>query len=265
MHPPRPVKREEEDVVVVEVKEHIQAEETSSWVGRQVDALFSPVLSFLASGESVSAKEQDKEVQDDGDDNHVVTDEDVAMDSMETTTEDELQQQLAVRETWSYAEEELHHSHSHHTMGDLEESQPSSSSFDDEEFNPYLFIKSLPRYDLVCGKPRICLPPKADGAPPITLVLDLDETLVHCTVDPTPDANLVFPVMFHGMEYQVHVRLRPYLFEFLERVHDQYEVVIFTASQQVYADELLNLIDPGKKKPCCCVFIVSLLSHAHIL
>jgi hypothetical protein len=238
MHPPRPVKREDdEEEDVAEAKE---AEDTSSWVGRQVDALFSPVLSFLGTGE----KEQEKDKEDDAVDNynHVVTDEDVAMDSMETTAEDEQQQLAAVNGTWSYAEEELHHSHSH-CMGDLEE-QPTSS-FDEEEFNPYLFIKSLPRYDLVCGTPRICLPPKAEGAPAITLVLDLDETLVHCTVDPTPDANLVFPVLFHGMEYQVHVRLRPYLFEFLERVHDQYEVVVFTASQKVYADELLNRIDPG--------------------
>jgi hypothetical protein len=217
MHPPRPVVREEE--------EQVHAEETSSWVGRQVDALFSPVLSFLGSKD------------DHKDDVAAVTDEEVAMEekrSMEASLEE---QQLVVKGTWS--EEELHHD-----MSDLED-QPSSS-FDEEEFNPYLFIKSLPRYELVAGAPRICLPPKSEGAPPITLVLDLDETLVHCTVDPIPDANLIFPVMFHGMEYQVHVRLRPYLFEFLERVYDQYEVVVFTASQKVYADELLNRIDPGK-------------------
>jgi hypothetical protein len=35
-----------------------------------------------------------------------------------------------------------------HCMGNLEEQQPSSS-FDKEEFDPYLFIKSLPHYDMV--------------------------------------------------------------------------------------------------------------------
>jgi CTD small phosphatase-like protein 2 len=73
----------------------------------------------------------------------------------------------------------------------------------------------------------------------------LDETLVHCTVEPVEDADLVFPVDFHGMTYQVHVRLRPYLFEFLEKIKGKYEVILFTASQKVYANELLNLIDPG--------------------
>jgi len=68
---------------------------------------------------------------------------------------------------------------------------------------------------------------------------------VHCTVEPVDDADLVFPVVFHGMTYQVHVRLRPHLFDFLEKIHGKFEVIVFTASQQVYADELLNLIDPG--------------------
>jgi len=70
---------------------------------------------------------------------------------------------------------------------------------------------------------------------------------VHCTVEPTPDADMIFPVVFHGTEYKVHVRTRPYLLEFLEAVHSKFEVIVFTASQQVYADELLNRIDPDGK------------------
>ena len=78
--------------------------------------------------------------------------------------------------------------------------------------------------------------------------MDLDETLVHCTVDPVDDADLTFPVEFHGATYQVHVRLRPYLQTFLRKLAQDasYEVIVFTASQKVYANELLNLIDPGK-------------------
>lgn len=46
---------------------------------------------------------------------------------------------------------------------------------------------------------------------------------------------------------QVYVRKRPHLDAFLEAVSELFEVVVFTASQQVYAERLLNMIDPQKK------------------
>ena len=116
-----------------------------------------------------------------------------------------------------------------------------------EEFNPYLFIKQLPSYNQVSIPGKICLPPKSKTEKKVSLVLDLDETLVHCTVDPIDNADMVFPVEFGGVEYQVHVRKRPFLKEFLEAVYDKFEVIVFTASQKVYADELLNRIDPENK------------------
>mmetsp|Transcript_10813 Transcript_10813/g.22279 ORF Transcript_10813/g.22279 Transcript_10813/m.22279 type:complete len:592 (+) Transcript_10813:717-2492(+) len=135
--------------------------------------------------------------------------------------------------------------------------QQEEDEYDDEEeeFNPYLFIKSLPPYAYAIPpgweyRPKR-LPPIDPNAeppvPPICLVLDLDETLVHCTVEPIHNADMVFPVEFNGIEYQVHVRCRPYLRHFLESVHDKFEVVVFTASQQVYADKLLDKIDPEGK------------------
>ena len=100
----------------------------------------------------------------------------------------------------------------------------------EEEFNLYLFIKYLPPYETVVTNPhhKICLPPKDPSDPPISLVLDLDETLVHCTVEPISDADMTFPVVFNGMKYKVHVRLRPFLMDFLEAVHDKFEVIIIT-------------------------------------
>lgn len=125
-----------------------------------------------------------------------------------------------------------------------EQDQQEEEEDDLEEFNPYLFIKHLPPYETVRIPGKICLPPKDKGDDRISLVLDLDETLVHCTVEPIDDPDMVFPVSFGGVEYQVHVRKRPFLKEFLEAVCEKFEVIVFTASQKVYADSLLNRIDP---------------------
>lgn len=228
MHPPRPFHRDEEDAdVVLEGDENA---DSASWVGRKVDALFSPVLSFLS-----AAKDEDAAA---------VTDEDATMEEptkCEKSSDDDTTPTATTLACKDSSEEE---DFEENDLQNLEEDP--SSSFEEEEFNPYLFIKSLPPYRLVESlRPPITLPPKKEGAPKVSLVLDLDETLVHCTVEPTPDADLQFPVVFHGITYQVHVRLRPHLQEFLELIKNKFEVIVFTASQQVYANELLNLIDPG--------------------
>lgn len=120
-----------------------------------------------------------------------------------------------------------------------------NDSDDTQIFNPYQFISCLPAHESVAIKGKICLPPaSASNSKKITLALDLDETLVHCTVEPIPNPDIVFEVQFNDALYQVYVRKRPYLEFFLESVSHLFEIVIFTASQKVYADRLLNYIDP---------------------
>lgn len=60
--------------------------------------------------------------------------------------------------------------------------------------------KTLPKANV---ERPISLPKKSPQRPDITLVLDLDETLVHCSSEPMKGADFVFPVRFRGVIYQV--------------------------------------------------------------
>jgi len=119
--------------------------------------------------------------------------------------------------------------------------------YDCEDFDPYRFIASLP--ELAPRMPRISASQKHDLPAAVTLVLDLDETLVHCSTDAgevkTPD--FIFHVEFQGVVYTVNCKKRPGLDEFLEYIKGRFEVVVFTASQRVYADKLLDILDPTKE------------------
>ncbi|KAF5741162.1 CTD small phosphatase-like protein 2 isoform X1 [Tripterygium wilfordii] len=117
-----------------------------------------------------------------------------------------------------------------------------------DDFDPYLFIRNLP--DLSSVVPtfrRMLLPKQTRSCPPTSLVLDLDETLVHSTLEPCDDADFTFPVNFNLQEHTVYVRCRPHLRDFMDRVSRLFEIIIFTASQSIYAEQLLNVLDPKRK------------------
>ncbi|GFH05570.1 HAD-like domain-containing protein [Haematococcus lacustris] len=79
-----------------------------------------------------------------------------------------------------------------------------------------------------------------------TLVLDLDETLVHSSFKPIPSPDYIIPVEIDGKLVDVYVLKRPWLDHFMEAVGSRFEVVVFTASLSKYADPLLDLMDKHK-------------------
>jgi Dullard-like phosphatase family protein len=133
--------------------------------------------------------------------------------------------------------------HSPQRPHDTHTEDDSVESDDEEEFNPFLFMHGLPPHSTVAIQNKVCLPPSVSQHK-IALVLDLDETLVHCTIDPIPNPDFVFPVTFNDVCYEVYVRKRPYVDYFLQTVSKDFEVIVFTASQKVYANKLLDRLDP---------------------
>ncbi|UMM11713.1 hypothetical protein L5515_000858 [Caenorhabditis briggsae] len=78
------------------------------------------------------------------------------------------------------------------------------------------------------------------------LVIDLDETLVHSSFKPVKNPDFVIPVEIDGVEHQVYVLKRPYVDEFLARVGEHFECILFTASLAKYADPVADLLDKKK-------------------
>eukprot|EP01067_Filipodium_phascolosomae_P000993 Filipodium_phascolosomae@DN1689_c0_g1_i1.p1 len=77
-----------------------------------------------------------------------------------------------------------------------------------------------------------------------TLVLDLDETLVHSSFRPVADASIIVTVEIEGKYHDIFVLKRPGVDIFLKEASRWYEIVIFTASLAKYADPLMDQLDP---------------------
>ncbi|GAA6022688.1 hypothetical protein JCM10207_008583 [Rhodosporidiobolus poonsookiae] len=101
--------------------------------------------------------------------------------------------------------------------------------------------------------PRPLAPPKLT---PKTLVLDLDETLIHSTSRPYRASGLkggrgrglrtkVVEVVLDGRSTVYTVYKRPWVDFFLRKVSSWYTVIIFTASLPEYADPVIDWLDGG--------------------
>ena len=127
--------------------------------------------------------------------------------------------------------------HRHHS------SEPKEQTSDDYDKENIDFQILSPQPHKTCYLPRIQRDRDSNKK---TLILDLDETLVHSTFDRCQDSDLVLPVNFEGNDSNIYVKIRPGAINFLQRIHKYYEVVIFTASVANYADPLIDMLDVDK-------------------
>lgn len=111
----------------------------------------------------------------------------------------------------------------------LEIFQNSKGKEEEKEYESNIYQQLKPRKPNFVVQPytsKIALPPKTSPKE-YSLVLDLDETLIHCK----------------RKNNKGRILLRPYVKEFLEDMEKFFEIIIFTAADKVYADWVLDRLD----------------------
>jgi len=168
-------------------------------------------------------------------------------------------------ESFLVEDAEPDHSCADDITDEFDEEESEDDEEEDQSFDPYVFMGRLQRF--VDAMPKFMrsayfvypvvvplLDPVNTVNPKPTLVLDLDETLVHCSVEPVASPDFIFPVSYDGNEFRVHAYKRPHLRSFLKRVSEMFEVVLFTASLPQYAEALVRVLDPTQEIFSYCLF-----------
>ncbi|KAK8485686.1 hypothetical protein V6N11_063940 [Hibiscus sabdariffa] len=127
--------------------------------------------------------------------------------------------------------------------------KPITASFDDVKHDPKLEYETcsfniLPRPPVLVLQ-RNLLPPLASDKKG-TIVLDLDETLVHTSLGSQPlRYDFIVSRVVDGVTVYFYVFKRPGVDEFLEIISKKYEVIVFTAGHKEYASKVLDVLDPN--------------------
>lgn len=111
-------------------------------------------------------------------------------------------------------------------------------------------VKKLPQFFDVSGpKGPLLEAPSFRNEGKKCLVLDLDETLVHSSFH-VPEAHdlVVTLALPDGSQQNIYVAKRPGVDEFLARMSQEFEVVIFTASLAHYADPVIDFLTVGMNR-----------------
>ncbi|PQE26425.1 FCP1-like phosphatase protein [Rutstroemia sp. NJR-2017a BBW] len=95
----------------------------------------------------------------------------------------------------------------------------------------------------------------------LSLVVDLDQTIIHACIEPTvgewqrdpnsPNYEAVKDVRSFQLKddsnYWYYIKMRPGLIEFLEKVSEMYELHVYTMGTRTYAINIAKIVDPKKK------------------
>ncbi|TRY96073.1 hypothetical protein DNTS_017232 [Danionella cerebrum] len=160
--------------------------------------------------------------------------------------------------------EELIHQVAKSETSEQSDVYEDSDASEDEEFSEDCDCEiCIPPVDQVPAKPLLPQT-KSKDVGKICVVIDLDETLVHSSFKPVNNADFIIPVEIDGTVHQscyltgwlasqlmaqssrrlfVYVLKRPHVDEFLKRMGELFECVLFTASLAKYADPVSDLLD----------------------
>lgn len=76
----------------------------------------------------------------------------------------------------------------------------------------------------------------------------MDETLIHCVDDiDVEKPQHVIDIQFEDEVVQAGINIRPFVFECIKAAREKFQVIVFTASHQSYADAVLDFIDPNNE------------------
>jgi RNA polymerase II subunit A-like phosphatase len=100
----------------------------------------------------------------------------------------------------------------------------------------------------------------------LTLVVDLDQTIIHACIDPTvgewqkDPTNPNYESVKHVKAFQLndgprgvahqcwyYIKMRPRLEEFLRRIASMYELHVYTMGTRAYAEGVARIVDPERK------------------
>ncbi|KAI9448121.1 NIF-domain-containing protein [Lactarius indigo] len=128
-------------------------------------------------------------------------------------------------------------------------SHPTPQSFAAPMLTPPPSRTPTPTYSISAALP--IAPRKSSLYLPKTLVLDLDETLIHSTTRPPTTSGIraaphTVDVIMGGRPNVYYVYKRPFVDLFLRKVSAWYTLVIFTASMKEYADPVIDWLDAGQ-------------------
>ena len=105
-------------------------------------------------------------------------------------------------------------------------------------------ISLTPSNRLQSSFKRMLLPPKEKKYEnKKTLILDLDETLVHSSFSPVASYDVKLHITYKKKIFPIYVNIRPHVESFLLKMSSLFHIYIFTASIAEYADKVIDCID----------------------